>query len=755
VSTKQGTGSLAVDGRRSIVGAVVSNAATFLVVLLIARLSGQALLGAFAILFALRAIIALICGLGMRIAMTKFVAASRARADYAELRGAVRIGVGATLSAAVVAGALLALLAPLLAEQVFDQPSMTGPMRVVAVSLPFAVLQDVTLAATQGFQSMRAFARIGMILEPLCRLGLTTFSLVAGWGLMGLAGGLLVASMIGGLSGAYALGRRVRALPDAPPFYPWQSLPRFASVSWVASMATQGILWVDVVLLGAMVATEDVGVYQVATRAVMACMIVITPLTASMAPRIAHHWETNQIDRLSDNYRDVVRWTWRLSIVPLALVFAAPAAVLALFGPGFHEGVAVVLILASGALVESLAAPSAVLLNQIGRNRLNMVINVSALVGNIALNLALIPAFGIAGAAVAWMITLVVPGLVRIAVVRRLVTQEWPVRRPHLVSAGAALVAVLLIQVLIRSTDFRALLTLAVAGLIVALVYPVVVIKAGLEADEARAFQSRAVRARRELSVRVPVLRRWVNRWRVRRLRPGTEPIPVDQLISPHRSDILARIAVFDLAAEHRDLLDTEEFFELARQSPYGVWFRTIVVPGLGLAGVPEQEQDALFRQAVSRATHLFASFDANGFDTQHPITVTKVPAGAEIGVRSLAEDRWLPVDGNHRLALLVRSGQAHIEVDQYVIDPDGDRRHNTALMRDALGQTESEAVAFLARGLCRPGHPGHPGQPGAPVTTWAELLDNLAHPANRDHLEQWPEAARFYRHSRAVSAHP
>ena len=96
MSKQPGTGSLAVDGRRSIAGAVISNAATFLVALLIARLSGEALLGAFAILFALRAIIALICGLGMRIAMTKFVAASRARADYAALRGAVRVGVGAT-----------------------------------------------------------------------------------------------------------------------------------------------------------------------------------------------------------------------------------------------------------------------------------------------------------------------------------------------------------------------------------------------------------------------------------------------------------------------------------------------------------------------------------------------------------------------------------------------------------------------------------------------------------------------------------
>ncbi len=741
MSKESGTGSLAVDGRRSIVGAVISNAATFLVALLIARLSGEALLGTFAIVFALRAILVLVCGLGMRIAMTKFVAASRARADYAGLRGAVRVGVTAPVCAALVAGAGLALLAPVLAEQVFQHPSMTDPLRVVALSLPFAVLMDVTLAATQGFQSMRAFARIGLILEPLCRLGLATLSLLAGWGLLGLAGGLLVASMIGGLSGAVALQRRLRRLPDAVPVHDWHSLSRFAGVSWVASMATQGILWVDVILLGAILAAEDVGVYQVATRAVVACMIVITPLTASMAPRIAHHWETRDTDRVAENYGDVLRWTWRLTIVPLALLFGAPAAVLACFGPGFADGTTVVLILGGGALVEALAAPSAVLLNQIGRNRLNMVINVSALIGNIVLNLALIPALGIEGAAVAWMLTLLVPGLIRIAIVRHLVTHHWPLRRPHLVAAAAALIAFLLIRLLIGTTALDNLMALALAVVIVMVVYPVVVIRAGLEDDEAQAVHSLAVRARREVSVRLPVVRRWVNRWRVRRLRPGGQPIPVDQLISPHRSDILARMAVFDLAADHRDILDTEEFFELASQSLYGLWFRTIVVPGLGLAGVPEPEQKVLFRQAVSRAAHLYVSFEEHGFDSQHPITVARIPAGALVAGRSLAEDRWVPVDGCHRLALLVRSGQSHIATDRYVIDPNGDRRHNTARMSEALGHSESEVVAFLARGLC---------PPGSDVTTWEQLLDELEVPANRAHLEEWPEAELY---SRVVSA--
>lgn len=742
--TKQpGTGSLAVDGRRSIVGAVISNAATFLVALLIARMSGEALLGTFAILFALRAILVLVCGLGMRIAMTKFVAATRARADHAGLRGAVRIGVGAPVCTAVVAGAVLALVAPVLAEQVFHHPSMTAPLRVVALSLPFAVLMDVSLAATQGFQSMRAFARVGMILEPLCRLGFTALSLVAGWGLMGLAGGLLAASMIGGAAGLVALLRRVRSLPHAKPFHSWRLLFHFAGVSWVASMATQGILWVDVVLLGAMVAAEDVGIYQVATRAVVASMIVIAPLTASMAPRIAHHWEKRDVSRVTENYADVLRWTWRLTIVPLVVLFGAPAAVLACFGPGFSDGTAVVLILGGGALIEALAAPSAVLLNQIGRNRLNMVINVSALIGNIALNLALIPVLGITGAAVAWMLTLLVPGLVRIAVVRHVVTHRWPVRRTHLVSGSAALLAFVLIRLLLTMTTPDPLLALGLAAGIVVVVYPAVVIRFGLEADESRAVHSLAVRARREASVRLPLVRRWVNRWRVRRLRPGTEPIPVDRLVSPHRFDILARTTLFDLVAQHRDILDTDEFFELASRSPYGVWFRTIVVPGLGLAGVPEHDQRTMFRQAVSRASHLLASFEATGFDSQHPITVARIPAGKKVEGRSLAEDRWVPVDGCHRLALLVRSGQSHIEVDQYVIDPDGERRHNTALMSRALGLTESEVVGFLARGLCRP---------GSSVTTWTQLLDELELPANREHLEQWPEAELS---TRAVSVQP
>ena len=169
------------------------------------------------------------------------------------------------------------------------------------------------------------------------------------------------------------------------------------------------------------------------------------------------------------------------------------------------------------------------------------------------------------------------------------------------------------------------------------------------------------------------------------------------------------------------------------------------MVPGLGLAGVSEQEQVTLFRQAVSRASHLFESFDANGFNNQHPITVARIPAGTKVAGRSLAEDRWVPVDGNHRLALLVRSGQSHIETDQYVIDPNGDRRHNTATMRDALGQTEAEAVAFLARGLCHP---------DSTVTTWAELLDALVLPANRPHLERWPEA-ELYSSEVSVSVGP
>ena len=83
----------------------------------------------------------------------------------------------------------------------------------------------------------------------------------------------------------------------APLTYPARELASFGATSWVASMATQGLLWADVVILGVLVTNEEVGAYQVAARVVLIAMFVITSLPRPMAPRIASSWERGDVAR--------------------------------------------------------------------------------------------------------------------------------------------------------------------------------------------------------------------------------------------------------------------------------------------------------------------------------------------------------------------------------------------------------------------------------------------------------------------------
>ena len=291
--------SLARDRGRSVLGAVVSNVANVLVILVIARMLGVGAVGEYTLAFAVRAILLLVCGLGMRTAMTRFVAAHLATGDPGGLRGAVVLGVSVPVGVASVVALGWFVAADALATSVFDEPELATTMQVVALSLPFFVLVNVALAATQGFSSMQAYVWIGQVLEPGLRFALTLLLLLLGGGTVAAASALLAASVVSGVVALATLVRMVSTLPPAQRTYPGRALTSFAATSWVASMATQGLLWADVVILGALVTTEEVGVYQVAARVVLIGMFVITALNAAVSARIATAWVRGDIDAVA------------------------------------------------------------------------------------------------------------------------------------------------------------------------------------------------------------------------------------------------------------------------------------------------------------------------------------------------------------------------------------------------------------------------------------------------------------------------
>jgi O-antigen/teichoic acid export membrane protein len=694
---------LARDGGLNLAGTVVSQIAGMATVLVLARSLGNTSVGVYSQAFALRALLMLICALGARVSMTHFVARYRADGDPGAVRGATRLGLGATAVVSTVAGLCLILAARPLAFDVFDDPSLVNPIRLAGVSLPFFVAMTVALAATQGFKTMRAFAGVGLIFEPTMRLLLTVVLVALGFGVGGAMMGLLVASMSAAYLAVRSLRHYINRMGPARPTYAVGEIARFSAYSWVASIATQGLLWSDIVILGTFVSSAEVGVYQVATRVVLLGTMVTPALTASLSPRVADAWRRNDRAALQEQYRALTGWTFRLSLPILVVILVFPQQILSVFGGGFDDGQVVIWWLMIGAVVETLSAPSAVTLNQANRNRVNMVINISALTLNLALNFMLIPMYGITGASIAWTVSLVVPGFARIVAVQMLVTGNNPWSRYQTRALVAAIVATA--TGLAFSQLFGGPWAFELIGgtlLVVAAYVGVIVLLGAADEDVAAVRAIMAVMRRMVFKLR--------RRFEKRRLRNhlgslvrNDQPLRLDHLASPFRYDIEVRREFMALVAAHEAMWrsDPDSFMELARGSSYYRWYCSVAVHAIGVDADQPSALARGFERRVHKSLALFDEFrDAERFDRRFPVTVRPIQGG--VGERKrLTQPRFVPVDGCHRIAMLMLNDRRDLHPDEYRIAPDSAPvLDNTERLVAELGLDDATYYRFISRGF-------------------------------------------------------
>jgi hypothetical protein len=183
----------------------------------------------------------------------------------------------------------------------------------------------------------------------------------------------------------------------------------------------------------------------------------------------------------------------------------------------------------------------------------------------------------------------------------------------------------------------------------------------------------------------------------------GRGPIlRLDELISPLRYDIVVRSSFMALIEEHREMADRDPkaFLRLARNHPYYRWYREIawsfnppsrrVIPA-----------DVHFRWRVARSIELFDSFQRSGFDSRCPVTVRQVTAPSLTVDGKCISNRFVPLDGCHRLALLANAGFTELTPDMYVVDNSGlgPPRDNTVRVLAFSSLRDPEYFAFIGRG--------------------------------------------------------
>jgi O-antigen/teichoic acid export membrane protein len=458
--------------------ALVSGAALTLgLTVLVSRWLQPAGAGAFFELIALFTIASNTMELGADTGLMRWISQARALGDLARVRRLVPIALLPVAAVGAGAAAVIWMTAPGLAHAFLHglpHGGGTVEIRIIAPLVPLGALSACLIDGTRGFGRTWPYLAIEGLGKPMARIALVLCALLAGLGLYGgiiawgipVAGGLLASWVIfaailrsevpvvagpqpgqrrrGARHGALSRpwrrtaphsafhGARSRKARHRGPRVPVNERRQLLGVEFwrfTAPRAFQGIfqvtiVWLDILLVGAIVSRHAAGVYaavsklaMVGTFALEGTRLAISPQVSALLARREHH-------RAAALYHDATRWLM-LAAWPVYLVFAVfPAVLLGIFGSRYTAGATALAVLSLAMLVNLGTGNVTVVLLMGGKSSWGAINTGAALIVNISLNLLLLPHLGILGAAIAWGASIMVDNvaaMVELRLVLRLV----------------------------------------------------------------------------------------------------------------------------------------------------------------------------------------------------------------------------------------------------------------------------------------------------------------------------------------------
>jgi O-antigen/teichoic acid export membrane protein len=413
-------------GARMVAMKLVQYVALFAANVVVARALGPSERAQYALPLALMAVVLVVVDLSIDQASGRALA--RRQASLGQL-----FGVAAATSVAfglVGAGSCL-LIGSLVSQELLAGASFAA-VALAAAALPFALAAKTFGGLLLRAGRLGAFGAVNAASGALQLAGVVL--LQAGPGLnpeRALAVFAVATAMLAAGSALFVRQevRRRNASVELPPRRVFGRLLRDGLMLQGASIGLFLMFRIDLLLVAALTSARQVGLYSLAAS--LAEIVFVAAITLAQT---GLHRITEEPAGVAARFTAV--FTRRVVIIGAAagaLVAAASyPGIPLLYGEAWRGSVTPLAILAGAAVAITLAAPVQAYLVREGRLRDISVIALGSLAANIVLNLALIPLLGIAGAAIASLVTYWGFGLLLTRQFRRLAVSLVPDRTSRL-----------------------------------------------------------------------------------------------------------------------------------------------------------------------------------------------------------------------------------------------------------------------------------------------------------------------------------
>lgn len=336
----------------SLAGAILSRGFLLAASIVCARFLGEAGFGALGMIQSTVGMFGVFAGLGLGLTSTKYVAEFR-RSDPNRAGRILALSATVAFFAGLAMAAALILAAPLLSKKVLAAPPLAGPLALGAGLVFFGAINGAQTGALAGLEAFSTIARVnlwsGILSFPLIVCGVWSD------GLAGAIAGMVAALAINWLLNHRALVRECaragipRGLADCS--REWPILHQFSLPALLASVVVAPALWISSALLARQPhGYTQLGLYTAADKWRLLILFVPTSISTTTLPVLANlHGEGD-----GRGFRGVFRANLLLNaglallIALLVALFASP--ILSVYGPPFHAGRTVLIVLAFAAV---------------------------------------------------------------------------------------------------------------------------------------------------------------------------------------------------------------------------------------------------------------------------------------------------------------------------------------------------------------------------------------------------------------------
>lgn len=390
--------------------------------------------------------------------------------DLAARRGVLVSAFHMAMPLSIVIGGGIALFAPFLASEVFNDPSVTWVLRIFGLAVPFTVAVRLIVGAVRGVKLSRGKVIVRSITIPLTRFSIVLIVLFFGFGVLGIALAYALAYVVASIVGLYYVYRYTPLFDgtESEPMY--RTLLSFSAPLVISATMTKVLSDIDTALLGVFVSTGDIGVYNVVYPLAALLSIPLNAIGFLFLPMISELHANGEREEMSRMYKLVTKWTVLFTIPLLFAILLFPENVIALtFGREYLEGSIALQILSLAFFIPLVAGPNTNVLMSIGSTKQIMYFDTSTAVLNIVLNLWLIPKYSFLGAAAATSIAFILQNVLYSVQVYReigLVPLSTSLLKPGIASLFLGTALAYLVSHLFTVTHIAFLLVLIVFTLL-------------------------------------------------------------------------------------------------------------------------------------------------------------------------------------------------------------------------------------------------------------------------------------------------